>query len=106
MSAKDATKDYGLRDDIGEPIWQTGVWLSDVPLDPNDGAHGSTLLEVTVEAGDGVLDDFEWIEEGKPYREWLIRADVLNPLMIGIQITSEILPIRPHSRFARDPSPR
>jgi hypothetical protein len=58
-----------------------------VPLHPSEGAHGSTLLEVAIDAGDGFLDDFEWIEEGKPYREWLVRAVVLNPLVIGIRIS-------------------
>jgi hypothetical protein len=65
---------------------QTGVWLSDVPLHPSEGAHGNTLLEATIDAAAGALDECEWIEEGKPYREWLIPAAILKPLMIGIRI--------------------
>lgn len=57
----------------------TGVWLSDYPLDENDGCKGHTVLLVT-----GLLDsdisDYEWIEEWqwKPYREWLVPAWMLN----------------------------
>jgi hypothetical protein len=44
------------------------------------------MLEVAIAAAGGVLDEFEWIEEGKPYREWLTSAAILKPLMIGIRI--------------------
>ena len=54
----------------------SGVWLSDVPLDINEGADGDTLLQV--ELPEQVIADFEWIEKGKPYREWLIPAQRIN----------------------------
>ena len=85
---KDATKDYGLRDKKGEAILQTGVWVSDVPLDPNDGANGDTVLEVIIDAAGTDLEEFEWIEDGRRYREWLIRAEILNHLIIDIQVKS------------------
>src|SRR5215211_5134632 len=46
-----------------------GVFVSDVPLDINGGAAGGELLELTLSA-ELALDDFELVEDGKPYREW------------------------------------
>ena len=48
------------------------MWLSDVPLDANSGAWGDTILEVTTDLLEDDLADYEWIEEEKPSREWLI----------------------------------
>ena len=56
----------------------TGVWVSDRPLDCNEGADGGGLLTLTVPVD--VFEQYEWIEEGKPYREALIPAAVLNAL--------------------------
>jgi hypothetical protein len=56
----------------------SGVWLSDVPLDINQGALGDTLLIVELDLAEEQLRDYEWIEEGKPYREWLIPAALVN----------------------------
>lgn len=54
----------------------TGVWFSSIPLDANEGAKGDTLLMVNIPAK--VIKPFEWVEEGKPYREFLIPADLVN----------------------------
>jgi len=54
----------------------TGVWVSDRPLYNSEGASGETLLQVEVE--EPLITAYEWVKEGKPYREWLIPADVLN----------------------------
>ncbi len=43
-----------------------------MPLDVNEGAKGDALLRVTLELSGEELLKYEWIEEGKPYREWLI----------------------------------
>jgi hypothetical protein len=68
----------GFRDGVGTYLtnreW-TGVWLSDVPLDTNEGAEGDTYLQVELPESD--ISDFEWIEEGKGYREWLIPARMI-----------------------------
>jgi hypothetical protein len=57
----------------------TGVWLSDLPLDDNDGAHGDVLLALDLPAEvAATLSDYEWVEDGKPYREWLVPAAILN----------------------------
>jgi hypothetical protein len=49
-----------------------------VPLDANDGAHGDVLFEVTLKLPEAMISGYEWVEEGKGYREWLMPAAVLN----------------------------
>ena len=71
----------GFRDGTGNYLTlhvYHGVWFSNVSLDENEGAHGDTLLEVRIPAKR--IADFEWVEEGKPYREWLIPAKLVNTL--------------------------
>jgi hypothetical protein len=69
----------GFRDGVGRYLtdreW-AGVWLSDAPLDSNEGAEGDTLLQI--ELPEQAITDYEWIEDGKPYREWLVPADLIN----------------------------
>lgn len=65
----------GFRDRRGS-LDLTGVWLSDVPLDINEGAKGSTVL--SIEIPDEALVDLEVGEKGKPYREWCVPAEVVN----------------------------
>ena len=56
----------------------SGVWLSDKP----DVCEGDgVLLELTFAGPDEELSEFEWVEEGKPYREWLIPAAFVNSRM-------------------------
>jgi hypothetical protein len=55
----------------------TGVWVSAEPLSPNEGAYGDVLLEI-VELCEEDVAPFEWIEEGKGYREFLVPAALLN----------------------------
>jgi len=54
----------------------SGVWFSDVPLDSNEGAKGDVVLVVNMPAR--VFARYEWVEEGKPYRELLIPAAIVN----------------------------
>src|SRR5262245_23965343 len=69
----------GFRDTTGRYLtnqeW-TGVWISDRPLDNSEGASGETLLQI--EIAEDIIAAYEWVEEGKPYREWLVPARVLN----------------------------
>jgi len=51
-----------------------GVFLSDKPLDGNEGAGGDKLLEVTLPDDCCDFSYYELVEEGKPYREWCIPA--------------------------------
>jgi hypothetical protein len=70
----------GFRDAEGTymlGITLRGVWLSDVPLDGNEGAKGGELLEVIL-PDDLDLSDYEVIEDGKPYRKWCAPAAMLN----------------------------
>ena len=53
-----------------------GVWVSNVPLDINEGADGDTLL--SFELDESVFREYEWVEDEKPYRESLIPAEILN----------------------------
>ncbi len=69
----------GFRDGEGSYMFDVilrGVWLSDVPLDVNGGAIGDHVLEV--ELPDALAIEHEVVEDEKPYREFLIPADVLN----------------------------
>lgn len=69
---RDGTGNYML---VGFTL--TGVFLADRPVDSNEGAQGDQVL--AVELGDDVrLDEFELVEEGKPYREWCVPAEILN----------------------------
>jgi hypothetical protein len=74
----------GFRDAEGyyltDRLWR-GVWLSDVPLDSSDFGgppDATTLLRVTVDLDEEALSEWEWVEEGKPYREWLAPAALVN----------------------------
>lgn len=56
----------GFRDGRGTYLtsreWE-GVWLSDVPLDPTEGANGEDVL--VIEMPDNVVEEYEGVEEGK-----------------------------------------
>ena len=54
----------------------SGVWFSAQPLDSNEGVMGDTLLEIHMD--DGIVEPYEWVEEGKPYREFLVPAVIAN----------------------------
>jgi hypothetical protein len=74
----------GFRDGAGIYLFVAdgsfrGVWLSNMPLDANEGARGDTLLEVILDLpGKTFRKKFECIERGKPYKEFLVPALVLN----------------------------
>jgi len=40
----------------------SGVWLSDRPLDANEGAWGDTVLKVTFRCDLADLTEYKWIE--------------------------------------------
>ena len=84
----------GFRDRTGHYLtdkkW-SGVWLSDRPLDCNEGLslEAGVLLEVDVGLPENELTDYEWIEADKTYREWLIPAAVLNANMTVREIPED-----------------
>jgi len=53
-----------------------GVWVSDRPLDEDEGGSGDTLLEISLPSE--VLDPWEWNAPGQNYREWLVPSELLN----------------------------
>jgi len=69
----------GFKDGSGKFLtdrtWK-GVWVSNRPLDSNEGAEGDVLLEIRIP--ESAVIPFEWVEEGKPYREFLVPARILN----------------------------
>ena len=69
----------------------TGVWLSDCQLGWNEGAEGDVAL--TVEIDGRTIRRYEWMEEGRTYREWLIPAALLN----ARAITKRAYPIAPQA---------
>ena len=78
-SAAEAILQHGFRD--GEGCYMTatrwrGVWVSDQPLDENEGAWGDTVS--TLDLPEDVFVHHEWVQEGFRYREALIPATVLN----------------------------
>jgi hypothetical protein len=73
----------------------SGVWVSDRPLDSNEGAEGDTLLKIAAGFTEAELADFEWIEEGKGYREWLVDAALLNAKARRVTVVSAVELQRP-----------
>jgi hypothetical protein len=71
----------GFRDSYGTygmPMMLTGVFVSDVPLDVNEGTADGPLFEIQLAVDEADIDSYELIEEGKGYREWCIPAAILN----------------------------
>ena len=62
---------------FGTNMKHRGVWLSDSPVDVNEGAKADEVV-LAVNISKGLVKGFEWIEEGKGFREFLIPAALLN----------------------------
>ena len=77
-NAADKILSRGFRDGEGayltDRTWR-GVWLSDCPLDENEGAYGDTLL--FVEIPEDVVAEYEWVQD-IGYREFLVPAEIVN----------------------------
>lgn len=78
--AADSIEAAGFRD--GEGTYGTsnvyaGVWVADKVLGINE--HGGDVDTILVlEIPEAELVEFEWVEDGKPYREFLVPAELLN----------------------------
>jgi len=68
--------------------WVGRLPLMVVSLDENEGAVGNALLRVELNKKEHEIAQFEWIEDGKPYREWLIPSCLINEL--GKTVIAEI----------------
>jgi len=69
----------GFRDAAGYYLTDqqhTGVSVSDEPFDAQYLDDANTLF--AVEIPEGAISEFEWVEEAKTIREWLIPAALLN----------------------------
>jgi hypothetical protein len=72
----------GFRDGEGAYMitnWYRGVWIGDRPLDADEGAKEDTLLRV-VACSQKYIARWEWVAEGKPYRERLVPSRIVNRL--------------------------
>ena len=63
---------------FGTEIEWRGVWLSDSPRGPNDGISGDAVLRVELDVPAHELAGYEWVEEGRGYREWLVPAALIR----------------------------
>ena len=74
---QDVTSNFGLYSGISsEPVNTTGVFFSDLVLDENEGICSEAYL--VLEIPNENLASYEWMEEGKGYREWCIPAALAN----------------------------
>jgi len=69
---KDRRGSYGLEMEV------VGIWLSDRPLDCNEGTSGDTLLRVTVTSSAADIEFYEVVEADKTFREWCFPAELIN----------------------------
>ena len=84
---QDVTSNFGLYSAVsGAPVNTTGVFFSDLVLDENEGVCSQAyfVLEIPSEH----LASYEWMEEGKGYREWCIPAALANSFFIDRTIYS------------------
>jgi len=76
----DAVRAHGFVDTTGTYFTAneyTGVWVSNSPLDIND-MGGAYDVCFEIEVPEDSISQFEWVEELKSYREWLVPAEILN----------------------------
>lgn len=80
---RDAQGTYGLIDHV-----LTGVYVSETPLDENEGALTGALFTFTG-VDPETIADYELIEEGKPYREWCVPAEIVNTWLRTRKLATE-----------------
>jgi hypothetical protein len=71
----------GFRDATGTYLTENeyaGVWVADEPLSGGDGGVFGEHPYVVVDIPEEVIAEFEWVEDLKTYREWLVPAALLN----------------------------
>lgn len=90
--AAEAILSQGFRDATGSylGVMLTGVWMSDKPVDSNEGAKGDQVLRVNFPS-DVDIDAYELIEDGKTYREWCVPAALVNDHAKVVLMTDEML---------------
>ncbi|MFO0904276.1 MAG: hypothetical protein U0939_14835 [Pirellulales bacterium] len=107
---------HGFRDNVCGN-WPPGVFLSNYPVDVNEGAKGDVVFEVRLEStAEELFYEREIVEQGKPYREFIVPASILNDpsrcmfrRLVGDDETNaeiegfwnEYPPGQPHAMFAK-----
>jgi hypothetical protein len=59
--------EHGFHDGRGRFLTASewvGVWVSDRPLDQNEGAKGDTVLQVNLTVSEEEIAQYEWVQEG------------------------------------------
>ena len=77
---RDGQGNFGLVDEQDVPAALSGVFLSDRPLDANEGVWPppDVVLAVEFDTPLSSLGEWELLEPGKGYREWCIPAAFIN----------------------------
>jgi len=84
---QDVTSNFGLYSAASlEPVNTTGVFFSDLVLDENEGICSESYF--VLEIPDQDLVSYEWMEEGKGYREWCVPAALANSFFTNRTIYS------------------
>ncbi len=84
---QDVNSNFGLYSAAsGEPVNTTGVFFSDLVLDENEGICSEAYFVLDIPNED--LASYEWMEEGKGYREWCIPAALANSFFANRTIYS------------------
>jgi hypothetical protein len=81
--AKDAILAEGFTDADGDYLTERlrgGVLLTDRILDSNESAVGDDVLDL--EIPEEIVAPFEWIEEHKGYREFLVPVEIVNRYLL------------------------
>jgi len=82
----------GFRDSTGSYMLATtvltGVFISDLILDVNEGARGDDVIEVDIPQ-DVNLTAYEIVEELKGYREWCVPAALLNDPTVRLRLLTQ-----------------
>jgi hypothetical protein len=77
------------------------VWLADRVLDVNEGVPGDTVLEAEID--ESCIRGYEWVEEGKTYREFLAPAAVVNAHATVRILAPDQIPERPWLQPEQEP---
>jgi hypothetical protein len=88
--ARVSTFDQEPENQLGELrlyIAARGWTATEFVVDCNEGANGDQLLEIHMP--EHVIAEFEWVEDGKPYREWLIQARVVNQYGPAVRVNDD-----------------
>jgi hypothetical protein len=70
---------FGHEDELSEVVKATGVWLSERPLEADEGPGGDAQLEVVLDLAEDTLSAFELDGVLWDTRLWVVPSAMLNP---------------------------